>query len=213
MEEDELYLEDFDCSDEEDNFVGKDYSEYVQEDETETKEGLFHEEVEKVLDHNRFLLRFSEDEMATGRMTPSERYHFLEHEMIDISEVRDMAEGHQKELEAEFDEIYRLLDEGEIDSLSAELKTEMVLAKEAKIKHKLGLLSVGLTYEDLGDLSDDWRHVVPDAYDNESRELRKDIRKKMQGLSPQEKKKLLDDLMESGEIDERGYNELFLDFM
>lgn len=213
MEEEEPDYEDGDCSDEDEDYVGRDYSEYVQEDETGNKKGFFHEDVEKAIDHNRFLLRFSEDEMAAGRMTPSERYHFLEHEMIDISEVRDMAEGHQKELEAEFDEIYRLLDEGEIDSLSAELKTEMVLAKEAKIKHKLGLLSVGLTYEDLGDLSDDWRHVVDDAYDNESRELRKDIRKKMQGLSPQEKKKLLDDLMESGDIDNRDYNFLSLDFM
>jgi hypothetical protein len=213
MDEEELDYENGECSDEEEDSVERDYSEFVQEDETGNEKGFFHEDVERAIDHNRFILRFSEDEVAAGRMTPSERYHFLTHEMIDISRVRDMAEGHQKELEAEFDEIYRLLDEGEIDSLSAELKMEQVLSKQAKIKHNLGLLSVGLTYEDLGDLSDDWRHVVDDAHDPESRELRKDIRKKMQGLSPQERKKLLDDLVESGKIDEHEYNELFIDFM
>jgi hypothetical protein len=208
MEEGEPDFEDGDCSDEED------YSESADdEEEDQVDRGLFGDELAAAKKFNRDTRHYAREAVARGEMTSAEAYHFLQHELVDISGVDEMVTQKEKELKEEYADIDQRLQAGEIDPFSAELKKEQILAKEAKIKHKLGLLSVGLTYEDLGDLSDDAMHVVGDAYDPESRELRKDIRKKMKDLSPQEKKKLLADLVESDKIDERDYNELFLDFM
>lgn len=210
MEGDEPDYEGGDFSDEEDESESAD-----EEEEDQVDRGLFRDELAAVKKFNRETRHYAREAVMRGEMTSAGGLHFLQHELVDISGVEEMMTQKEKELKEEYADIDQRLQAGEIDHFSAELKKERVLAKEAKIKHKLGLLSVGLTYEDLGDLSDSWMHVVGDAYDPESRELRKDIRKKMQGLSPQEKKKLLDDLVEGGEInvDERDYNELFLDFM
>lgn len=201
------------CLNEEDDSGEDDDSESSDREEAEVDRGLFGDELAAAKKFNRDTRRYAGEAVARGEMTSAEAYHFLQHELVDISEVEEMVNRKEKELKEKYAEIDRQLEGGEIDSFSSELKREQVLAKEARIRHRLGLLSVGLSYEAIGDLSDEWTHVIRDAYDSEGRELRKDIREKMKNLSPYQKKKLLDNLLEDGEVSDEDYNQLYLDFM
>jgi len=218
MDEDDYTYQDQECLEgddecEEDWESEQDEGDPDEEQIEEPRSKLFAEDIEAIKEHNRRSLQYGKELASRGGMNTAKAHHFLESELVDVSEVENMVLEEEQKLIAEYKEIDRQLADGEIDSFSAELKREQVLAKEVKIRHRLGLLSVGLTYDDLGHLSDDWSHIVSDACDEESREVRKDIRQKMKSLSPSERRKRLDDLLEEGEIDASEYNRLHEEFI
>jgi hypothetical protein len=64
----------------------------------------------------------------------------------------------------------------------------------------------------LSELSDDCRCLVEDSYNEEFKELRKELKSEMQNLSRSERESLLKDMLESGALDERQYQFLYAEF-
>jgi len=141
----------------------EDSEELEEEQEGKSRSKLFADELEQIKEFNRGRINYAEELASRGEMNSVRAYHFLQNELVDISEVEKMVLDKERKLLDEYEKIDHQLEAGEIDSFSAELKREQVIAKQLKIKHQLGLLSVGLTYKDLVSVSDEYSKLIEKA--------------------------------------------------
>lgn len=121
---------------------------------------------------------------------------------IEDPEIREKEiKAAEKILEKE-EELNRKFEAGEIDEIDFWAKHEFELSKESrKAATRCGLESVGIGYDDLGDLAEDWDLMLAELGGNpRPAELKHEVRKVIERVGPEEAERLADGMRERKEI-------------
>jgi hypothetical protein len=186
------------------------WNEDEEQDEEDTEEELDgltrrHREAEETSARNK--------KFAKENLSKSEAEVFLEHGQVDIDKLRREVEELKEESRKEREDIKKALDSGEINEFHAEVLEHRIRQKEKGMRWKLTLASASMTPDTIPDLMDDYYHIAEDSLNPELREIRKDIRKEMEGMSYSQKKSFIDNLYENHRISDEVYSRLIIELL
>ena len=142
-----------------------------------------------VAEHNRRTAESYRKQVDSGEAQPHEARKRIQEQTKDIEKIHRDFTVYRNECARKFLEITQQMRAGEISEFQGEevLKDEISRESRKKIT-RLGLLSVGMDWTDMAEMSDDFLNLVPDGYSPEYREKRKALRKKFATLTPEEKR-------------------------
>ncbi|RKX21213.1 MAG: hypothetical protein DRP35_04830 [Candidatus Zixiibacteriota bacterium] len=164
----------------------------------------FADDVREIIEYNQKQIDFAKRELNSV-----EKSAYLNSELIDIKDVitkvKSMLDKRHK-VEEELSE----MNSGSATAWALEDKQR---EKEMSLRHRMTLRLAGIDHENLSDFTDDVSHVVDDAYDDNNRQLRKDIKAKLMQLSYSEREEMIERLLEDGRIDQSQYSYLKSEFM
>jgi len=179
----------------------------------EIEEGMFGEFLEGIQDYNEGLLNYIQEARARGEITDTEADILWDHESVDLEGMKVETTKFEEMLNAKAERILARRESGELSDFQTGVKLADLAEKKQKFERKLSFLSVGLSMEDIIDTADDASHIIEDTYDPEGRQKRKQLKKLLQSVPPEDRKVLIDNLLENGEIDEAQYSYLCTEFL
>lgn len=168
----------------------------------EIQEGIFGEFLEEIEEYNSELLEYIQEAYHRGELTDAEANVLWDNESVDLEGTKTEAAKFEQMLNNEAERILALRDSGELSDFQAELKLAELGDKKARFKRNLQFQSVGLSMDKIIDTADDAGHIIEDTYDPETRSLRKNLLKDLTKVSRSNRKAIIDNLLENGEIDE-----------
>lgn len=164
----------------------------------------FADDVKEIIEHNQKQVEFSIREL-----NQVERSSFLENNLIDVNNVVDKVKN-VLEKRHNIEERLSNMNPGSAQAWALEDEQRN---RELRLKQQMTLAQAGLEGSSLSEIADDASHLKEDAYDSDSRELRKEIKEKFKDLNYSERKQLIEQLLEDGRIDQSQYNYLISEFL
>ena len=133
----------------------------------------------------------------------------------DIQKIAD-PEVREKEIAAaekileKQEELNRRFEADEIDEFDFWAQHEFELGKESrKAATRSGLESVGITYDDRGDLSEDWDLILAEAEgDPRPGAMKRELKEMIDSVGPERSEDLADEMLERGEISEETHQSI-----
>jgi hypothetical protein len=166
--------------------------------------GEFADDIRAIEEFNSRQIDFAKREMDSARAQI-----FLEETLMDVEDVKSKVRKYLQTRQ----EVESKAHQYQTGSTRSWVLQDEIAKRGHALKHKLSLLSVGLDSNALGEVVDDYFHNIEDAYDGESRSLRKELREKMLFLSRSEREYLLREMLEQGRIDQNQYFYLRSEFL
>jgi hypothetical protein len=102
------------------------------------------------------------------------------------------------------EEINARVESGELCQFDAETEFESLRSQRAAASTRAGLASVGLTYDHLVDVADEYDRLTPGDY--KTVELADQVKKKVFELGPQRAQELADKMLEEGRVSREDYD-------
>ena len=128
------------------------------------------------------------DRVEAGEMPPHRASERILEQTKDIERIHEDIVAWRDECVRKLVKTERQLRAGEISEFKAECLADKALRDRRKKVTRLGLLSVGMDWSDVGDMTDDFYNAIPDGYCPEYREKRKEMRKRFSELTPEQKR-------------------------
>lgn len=200
--EDEYYREEYSDEDEEE-----------EEEDTEIPDGMFKEDLERIKEWNERVERNTADDLTRGYISGAEADYYLKEAIVDLPAAIKNAQEMEKYLREQELYIQERFESGQLTEFNAEVEMHQLNEKRIKLERRLHLNSVGLDWDDIGDVIDDSLHLVDDGYDPKSRETRKEIIEDLKKIAPKDRQAIIDGLYEDGKIDEKQYSFLCREFL
>jgi len=164
----------------------------------------FADDVREVIEQNQKNIDYAKRELNSV-----EKSIFLERELINIEnvikEVKTMLDKRHTN-----EETLSQMNPGSATAWALEDKQQK---REMALKQRMTLRLAGIDYDSLSDLTDDASNVLEDSYDDKYRQLRKEIKSSLKGLSYSEREETIKRLLEDGRIDQNQYNYLISEFL
>jgi len=173
------------------------------------------EAIEEVAEGNRRVAEYAKDETGRISMRRHELRPFVEGRVKDIEKIHQDMVAYRNKCAERYVEIRQQERAGEINEFEAQRRREEIrMASRGKIT-RLGLLSAGLDWPEIGEFSDDASSLVPDGLDPGYRGTRKDIRSRFASMTPEQKrefaKRIEAEAEESGDFSKKKLMDDFID--
>ena len=102
------------------------------------------------------------------------------------------------------EEINTRIESGELSPFDAEIEFESLRSKKAAASTRSGLTSVGLTYDHLVDVAEDYDRLTPGDY--QTVDLADQVKRKVYELGPENAQQLADKMLEEGTLSQENYD-------
>jgi hypothetical protein len=93
---------------------------------------------------------------------------------------------------------------GELSPFDAEIEFESLRSQRAAASTRAGLASVGLTYDHLEDVAEDYDRLTPGDY--QTVDLADQVKRKVYELGPENAQQLADEMLEEGTLSQENYD-------
>ena len=139
----------------------------------------------------------------------------LENEIPDVHWAKDIAQIEnpilrEREIEAakklveKEDELDARIESGELSQFDAETEFSSLRSQKAAASTRAGLASVGLTYDHLIDVAEEYDRLTPGDY--RTVELADQVKRKIYDIGPENAQELADEMLEEGRLSRKTYD-------
>jgi len=177
--------------------------------EYDLEDSIFKEGLTELDDKNKKSQERIRKKYGCGKIDEFEAISMWNRESIDMDEIIDETSKVEQWLNKEAEKFLTDRDNDELSEFGLEMKADKLRKVKFNFERKLRFKSVGLSMEDIIDVADDAGHLIEDTYDPESRQVRKAVKK----VPRSDRKEMIDNLFENGDIDEKQYVYLCQEFL
>ena len=127
-----------------------------EEEDIEIPEGIFKEDLEQIREWNERVKRNTADDLARGYISGGEADLYLKQATVNLPEAIENAKKMEQYLREGESDIIERQQSGQISEFGAEVEMYRLNEKRIKLEKRLHLNSVGLNWDDIGDVVDDF---------------------------------------------------------